>query len=380
MARPDDYAGRLGYTSPKSKKVAVAAWLPESVKIEVVAHELGHIHCGHVDGTEDYAEHRGRMETEAEAAAYMAMRALGREPQGGRVVRGGVHRVLVGGGQGRHHEGDGESVDGVPQDHRDGCRQVRSRPEPSAPQARYPAQACGAKDDCSARNQKGRLEDRKWTVLPEAHLPELDVAVRGRTTAGSPPPRWSIPSQRYSTVPSARSTAGRPSARPAWPSTHHSRVPLARSIAGRPSMRPINPLTTHMRVPLAYSIAGRPSPRSCAPLLNHSRLPFDHSAAGSPPSRCRTPLRFQNRFPGLVNNGRWIVRVASPSDQAGCVGVRPVGAYAPPLRVGYPSWSAAPLDQRPVVLVTKRRWHCGPVALSDRWWRRTGIDQSSLSA
>jgi hypothetical protein len=81
MARPDDYTGRLGYTSPKSKKVAVAAWLPESVKIEVVAHELAHIHCGHVDGTEDYAEHRGRMETEAEAAAYMVMRALGREPQ-----------------------------------------------------------------------------------------------------------------------------------------------------------------------------------------------------------------------------------------------------------------------------------------------------------
>lgn len=34
--------------------------------------ELGHVHCGHVDGLYvDYRQHRGRMEIEAEMTAYM---------------------------------------------------------------------------------------------------------------------------------------------------------------------------------------------------------------------------------------------------------------------------------------------------------------------
>ena len=42
-----------------------------------MAHELAHIKHAHVDDLGEYRQHRGKMETEAEATAYMVTRALG---------------------------------------------------------------------------------------------------------------------------------------------------------------------------------------------------------------------------------------------------------------------------------------------------------------
>lgn len=73
----------LGYTTADgTKQVVVDSRLDPASKASVLAHELAHIECGHVD--DDYAEyrlHRGRMESEAEASAYMVKRALGLSAQ-----------------------------------------------------------------------------------------------------------------------------------------------------------------------------------------------------------------------------------------------------------------------------------------------------------
>jgi hypothetical protein len=76
--RPETGEGTLGYTDPKTKRIVVDARLNDAQKASTIAHELGHVHCGHVD--QDYSEyqrHRGRMETEAEACAYLTVRARG---------------------------------------------------------------------------------------------------------------------------------------------------------------------------------------------------------------------------------------------------------------------------------------------------------------
>lgn len=69
--------GAFGWTDPASKTVRVDPRLSPSQKVEVMAHELAHIVHGHVDDTGAYRAHRGRMETEAEASAYMIRRWLG---------------------------------------------------------------------------------------------------------------------------------------------------------------------------------------------------------------------------------------------------------------------------------------------------------------
>lgn len=75
---PERGEGTLGYTSPATKKVVVDSRLSSAQKASTIAHELGHIHCGHVDGDyEDYRRHRGRYETEAETVAYLVNRSRG---------------------------------------------------------------------------------------------------------------------------------------------------------------------------------------------------------------------------------------------------------------------------------------------------------------
>lgn len=76
--RPETGEGTLGYTDPKSKRIVVDSRLNEAQKASTIAHELGHVHCGHVD--QDYSEyqrHRGQMETEAEMTAYLVNRSRG---------------------------------------------------------------------------------------------------------------------------------------------------------------------------------------------------------------------------------------------------------------------------------------------------------------
>ena len=76
--RPATGEGTLGYTDPKTKRIVVDARLNGAQKASTIAHELGHVHAGHVDGDyEEYRRHRGRMETEAEACAYMVNRSRG---------------------------------------------------------------------------------------------------------------------------------------------------------------------------------------------------------------------------------------------------------------------------------------------------------------
>ncbi len=74
---PETGRGTLGYTDPASKKIVIDQRLSGEQKASTLAHELGHVHCGHVDDLEEYRRHRGRQETEAEMTAYMVNRARG---------------------------------------------------------------------------------------------------------------------------------------------------------------------------------------------------------------------------------------------------------------------------------------------------------------
>ena len=51
--------------------------LTESQQVETMAHELAHILHGHVDDLAGHRQHRERMETKAEASAYLIRRWLG---------------------------------------------------------------------------------------------------------------------------------------------------------------------------------------------------------------------------------------------------------------------------------------------------------------
>ena len=74
---PETGRGTLGYTDPATKKIVVDQRLSGEQKASTIAHELGHVHCGHVEDLEEYRRHRGRQETEAEMTAYMVNRARG---------------------------------------------------------------------------------------------------------------------------------------------------------------------------------------------------------------------------------------------------------------------------------------------------------------
>lgn len=75
---PEKGTGTLGYTDPSTRTIVVDARLADHQKATTIAHELGHVHAGHVDSSpQEYHRHRGQMETEAEAAAYITCRKLG---------------------------------------------------------------------------------------------------------------------------------------------------------------------------------------------------------------------------------------------------------------------------------------------------------------
>jgi hypothetical protein len=74
---PTRGTGTLGYTDPNTKQIVIDTRLAPAQKASVIAHELGHVHCGHVADLAAYRQHRGQMETEAEMTAYMVNRARG---------------------------------------------------------------------------------------------------------------------------------------------------------------------------------------------------------------------------------------------------------------------------------------------------------------
>lgn len=70
-----------GYTDPSTKRVVVGPGSPAN-QVRTLAHELGHISCGHVDESPNaYHADRGAKETEAESVAYVLCRANGMSPQ-----------------------------------------------------------------------------------------------------------------------------------------------------------------------------------------------------------------------------------------------------------------------------------------------------------
>lgn len=76
--QPETGQGMLGYTTPADRRIVVDQRLSPAQKASTIAHELGHVHCGHVDvDYTDYQRHRGKMETEAEMTAYMVNRSRG---------------------------------------------------------------------------------------------------------------------------------------------------------------------------------------------------------------------------------------------------------------------------------------------------------------
>lgn len=72
-----------GYTSASGKKVVISTRLNEGERAVTLAHELGHIMCGHMEKMGEYhTGHEGRrgdMEMEAESFAYVLARANGME-------------------------------------------------------------------------------------------------------------------------------------------------------------------------------------------------------------------------------------------------------------------------------------------------------------
>lgn len=74
---PKKQTGTQGYTN--KTEVVVDERLPVSAKVSTAAHELGHIACGHIEKMDEYKEHRGRMETEADSFSYLIGRELGIE-------------------------------------------------------------------------------------------------------------------------------------------------------------------------------------------------------------------------------------------------------------------------------------------------------------
>ena len=71
----------LGFTSPSSKTVVVDPDLSPGTRATTLAHELGHIRCGHLERLDEYhtghAGHRGAMEVEAESFSYVLSRMNG---------------------------------------------------------------------------------------------------------------------------------------------------------------------------------------------------------------------------------------------------------------------------------------------------------------
>ncbi len=77
-----DCSGANGYTDPASRTVRVRADVDDAQAVRTLAHELGHIECGHVADLPTYATCRGRCEVEAESVAYIVTAAAGMDAGG----------------------------------------------------------------------------------------------------------------------------------------------------------------------------------------------------------------------------------------------------------------------------------------------------------
>jgi antirestriction protein ArdC len=74
--------GANGYTDPRAMVVKVRHDVDDAQAVKTLAHELGHIECGHVADLATYAICRGQCETEAESVAYIVAAAHGLDASG----------------------------------------------------------------------------------------------------------------------------------------------------------------------------------------------------------------------------------------------------------------------------------------------------------
>lgn len=72
-----DTAPANGWTDPETRTVRVSDTLDNAHAAKTEAHEVAHIVAGHVADVDEYRQHRGRMETEAESVAYIVSGAFG---------------------------------------------------------------------------------------------------------------------------------------------------------------------------------------------------------------------------------------------------------------------------------------------------------------
>jgi len=77
-----DCCGANGYTDPRRRVVRVRDDIDEAQAVKVLAHELGHLECGHVKDLPTYLTCRGRCEVEAESVAYVVAAAHGLDASG----------------------------------------------------------------------------------------------------------------------------------------------------------------------------------------------------------------------------------------------------------------------------------------------------------
>ena len=77
-----DCSGANGYTDPTRRVVRVRADVDDAQAVKTLAHELGHIECGHVEDLPTYLTCRGRCEVEAESVAYVVAAAHGLDASG----------------------------------------------------------------------------------------------------------------------------------------------------------------------------------------------------------------------------------------------------------------------------------------------------------
>jgi antirestriction protein ArdC len=72
-----------GWTNPATQVVRIGGDTRDAAAVSVLAHELAHIVCAHVQDVATYATCRGRCEIEAESVAYIVTGARGLDTSGG---------------------------------------------------------------------------------------------------------------------------------------------------------------------------------------------------------------------------------------------------------------------------------------------------------
>lgn len=72
-----DTAPAEGYTDPSARTVRVSDAQDDARASCTLAHEVAHIVCEHVADYDEYQQHRGRLETEAESVAYIVAGVFG---------------------------------------------------------------------------------------------------------------------------------------------------------------------------------------------------------------------------------------------------------------------------------------------------------------